>query len=197
MGIKPWKKIGDPETLFEVNKEKRMILQRFEDPHTQQIKDYTQLVTTRFASIVLALTEQREVLAVRQYRHAADQVLVELPGGNPKTPEQSPEETALDELFEETLGYKPKAIIKLNSDLLWINPALFKTPFHAFLALDCFQTKERPHQEEGEYVELVKIPLCQWLSMCVRGEIADSKSLAVTILALNKLGITLYDKTPN
>lgn len=190
MGIKLWKKIGGQEILFEVNG-KQIILQKFEDPHTYETKDYQQLVTTRFASIVIALTDNREVLAVKQYRHAADQILLELPGGNPKTPEQSPEETAIEELFEETMGYRAKKIIKLNSNLLWLNPALFKTPFHAFLALDCYQTREHAELEEGEYVELVKIPLNQWLSMCVRGEIVDSKSLAITILALESLGLKI------
>jgi len=55
---------------------------------------------------VLAVTGHRRVPLVRQFRPAQERVTLELPGGLMEGG-SSPEETAKNELFEET-GYRPK-----------------------------------------------------------------------------------------
>jgi ADP-ribose pyrophosphatase len=57
---------------------------------------------------ILALTEAGEVLLVRQWRHAAGQVLLEIPAGT-REPGESVEETARRELVEE-VGYEAGSV---------------------------------------------------------------------------------------
>lgn len=190
MEIKPWKKIGKSEVIAE-RRGKRLMLQKLEDPYTNQVEEFFQFSTTLYACIILPLTIDNNVLAVRQYRHGAHKVLLELPGGNPSTPEQTQEEVAEEELLEETSGYKAQKLIKLNDEPLWADPANFTVPFHAFLALSCRQTTERKKLDKGEYLELVKIPFNIWLSMCTNSEIVDAKSTVVTFLAIRHLGLKI------
>ena len=164
MAIRSWKKIGEPEILAK-KFGRRLVLQKFEDPYKNTVSEYSQFGGSLFACIFMPVTQEGQVLAIRQFRHGANRVLLELPGGNPKTPDQLPEGTAREELFEESFGYIPKRTIRLNFEPLWFDPASLVTPFYAFLGLDCLKTSKKGNLDEGEYVELVKIPFAQWLQI--------------------------------
>ncbi len=183
MEIKPWRKVGEPKILAS-NHGRRLISQDFEDPYTRKIDEYSQFAdATPFVSIVMPITPDNNVLAVRQYRKGADRIIVELPGGIPKTSQWSPVETALAELAEESTGYVPKTIISLSEAPLFFDPVSFSVPFYAFLAIGCVKTDSDSVPDEGEYVELLQIPVREWYSQCMSGQIVDAKSLAVTLLA--------------
>lgn len=190
MEVKPWKKIGDPEIIAE-RRGKRLVLQLLKDPNTNQVEEFVQFSTTIYACIVLPITVSGDVLAIKQYRHGCDKVLLELPGGNPTFPEQTLEDVAREELLEETSGYKAGELIRLNNVPLWADPVNFTAPFHAFLASNCYATEERKTVDKGEYLELVRIPFYTWLDMCCGGSIADAKSVVVTTLALKHLGLKI------
>src|SRR5690606_8277863 len=64
------------------------------------------------AAAVVALDADHNILLVKQYRIAADQVLLELPAGT-LYPEEPPEECAMRELQEET-GYKAASLQPLG-----------------------------------------------------------------------------------
>ncbi len=186
MKILPWKKIGEPEVLAK-SYGRRLFLQQFENPYTKEVATYSQFGGSAFSCIVMAITENNEVLATRQYRHGADRIILELPGGNPKNSEQSPEDVAREELFEESFGYVPNEITKLNPEPLWIDPVSFAFHFHAFLGLGCKQSDKKGKLDDGEYIELVKIPVKEWVDQCMNGTITDSKSVIVTMLAMRRL----------
>lgn len=184
--IRAWKKIGKPKIVIKKSR-LHLSVQKFEDPYSKTIVEYSQFGGPPFACIVLAVTPENKVLIIRQYRHGANKILLELPGGIPNSNDQPAEEVAKNELFEESMGYAPERIIKLNSEPLWFDPASFTVPFHAFLALGCIQTGKEVILDQGEYVELIKIPLEEWIENCMNGLITDSKSIAVTFLALKHL----------
>ncbi len=56
------------------------------------------------AVAILAITEDQQIILVRQYRYAVDGSLLEIPAGT-REPNESPIETADRELLEET-GYR-------------------------------------------------------------------------------------------
>jgi 8-oxo-dGTP pyrophosphatase MutT (NUDIX family) len=80
---------------------------------------------------VVAVTEARQIVLVRQYRHGLGRVDYELPGGVADDTDASPEASARRELLEET-GYgggdwRPFMVLSPN-------PALQSNLVHTFLA---------------------------------------------------------------
>ena len=133
--------------------------------------------------IVFALTGKNEVIAVRQFRYGANCFVIETPGGNIKgeITEENIRETAIAELLEET-GYRAETIISVGPPT-WFDPASFRVTFFPVLALNCEKIAE-PTPGRTEIIETVLIPLDKWIEMVRRGEICDSKTLAMTLFVL-------------
>lgn len=133
--------------------------------------------------IVFPLTRKEKVVAVEQFRYGVNEFVLEIPGGNIKGTE-SPEETARNELLEET-GYLSDEIHLLGRKI-YLDPASFDASFFPALALDCRRVK-KPHREKTEVMKTVLVPLDKWIEMIFFGEIRDAKTLAVSLLALEFL----------
>lgn len=141
--------------------------------------------STKTPVIVLPLTKDKKVVAIRQFRYGADEFILEIPGGNPK-PGQTPKECLLDELVEET-GYQPEEVVIFNSRV-WFDPASVRVRYIPCLALGCHWVKQfKP--DRTEVIEVVEIPFTEWCEMIKSGEIDDSKTLVVTLMVLFHLGI--------
>ncbi len=188
MKVKPWEKVGPVEVLAESHK-RRLITQKFRDPHNNQIREHSIFKPLqRFSCIVLGITSDEKVLAVRQFRKPVETVTLELPGGCPKFEGQSLELVAKEEFAEETGGYEPGKIISLGKKThRWFEPSGMDALYYSFLFLGCQKSNPQVQQDEGEYCELVAIPLPEWIKMCLSGEIVDSKSIVTTTLALPHL----------
>lgn len=123
-------------------------------PRTRETK---QVQAIRFADwvLVLALTANEEVVMVRQYRHGIERVCLELPGGLVDADDDSPALSARRELLEET-GYRADKIILLGE--CFPQPAVLSNKCFFYLAKNaaCAQPQ---HQDSGEDIEILKIPL--------------------------------------
>lgn len=141
-------------------------------------------ISTRPVVIALALTTDQNVILVRQYRHAADQEMTEVPGGLADG-DEPPEETARRELREET-GFTAGSVVRLTDQPVWFDPASVRTPFWPCLAQDCrLDTAWKPAADER--LEVLQFPLSEWIERIQRGEIMDAKSIVATFLALPHL----------
>lgn len=132
------------------------------------------------AVAVVALTDQNELLMVRQYRHPTGEILLEIPAGKRDLGE-SPLVCARRELEEET-GYRAQQWQILFS--------YFTTPGFSDELLYIATASELepgvPHTDEEEFIEVVTVPVDEALRMVYRGEIKDAKTI-IGILVLNRM----------
>lgn len=190
MAVRRWEKIGETEVVTDT-KYKQFTRDRWINPKTGKTEEYYFLGTEfgKTPTIIFAITSDHQVIAVKQFRHGAEEVLIEVPGGNPKTPEDTPEFVALKELEEET-GFRPGEIIVLGEEPMWFDPCSYKVGFYPVMAKDCEKVGDQA-LDETEDMECVLIPLDEWINMIHSGAIRDSKTIAVTFLALPHLGINI------
>ena len=116
-------------------------------------------------------------VTVRQWRHAAEHISVEFPGGVIDAGE-SPETAAARELAEET-GFIAGKMTKLGC--VSPNPALFKNHFHVYLAEDLIPTGEQK-LDDDELLSWELIPKDTLLDMFGSDDCAHA--LMGTALAL-------------
>lgn len=153
--------------------------------------DFYVLRGTTSPVIIFPLTCDRKVIAVNQYRFGAMDSIIEIPGGVIKEGEAA-DNTVKRELLEET-GCLADEIILLGKQV-WFEPSALATAFHPYLALGCRKVSELC-LESVELMETILIPLDEWIEMILAGEICDSKTIAVTFLALRELGLEVNPKS--
>jgi ADP-ribose pyrophosphatase len=173
-GPRPWTRFAS-ETLqncrvFSVQRV------RARSPRTGGEHDFYTIDASDWVNIV-ALTPDDCVVMVRQYRHGADRVTLETPGGM-VDPGETPEQAAARELLEET-GYAADEIVPLGG--VNPNPALFSNRLHGFLARGARRVREvRNESTEETHVELV--PLARLREEVRAGRVDHALVIAVAYL---------------
>lgn len=124
---------------------------------------------------VAVLTEEDEILLVRQYRYAYRQVLLEVPAGKLEKGEE-PFEAMRREQKEET-GTTGKNYRALGQ--LYPSPGYCSEVIHLWA---CRQDEQGERKlDEGEFLEVEKLPLRQAVEMVMQGEIKDAKTQAAIL----------------
>jgi ADP-ribose pyrophosphatase len=127
--------------------------------------------------VIVPVDEQGNLLLVRQYRHAANTHLLELPAGT-RDGDEPFEECAAREIREET-GMEAGALTRVGS--FYLAPGYSTEYMGVFLATDL---KHNPLEaDEDEFLSVEKMPVGQALEMAERGGMPDAKSLAALLLA--------------
>jgi 8-oxo-dGTP pyrophosphatase MutT (NUDIX family) len=106
-------------------------------PHTADTHPFFTIDADEWVNVV-ATTERGELVMVRQWRHGARKVTLEIPGGL-VDPGESPEGAAVRELLEET-GFAAPGVCRLGDANP--NPALFGNRVHTYLAENCERVAE-------------------------------------------------------
>jgi ADP-ribose pyrophosphatase len=120
---------------------------------------------------VLAFESPQKIILVKQYRYPIKQFTYEIPAGMLGIGE-NPLACVKRELEEET-GYRAANISKLVS--YWPTAAFSTEIIHLYVARDLVMT--RPHPDEDEFIEIVKVSPRQLEKWMRSGKIPDSKTL--------------------
>lgn len=129
------------------------------------------------AVAVVALTEEGEVVMVRQYRYPVGKTLLEIPAGKLEEGED-PLQCAQRELAEET-GHTARRWEPLLS--FYSSPGFCSEKMHLFLARELERAACSP--DEDEFLQVVRVPLEEALGLLWGGEICDAKSAAGLLAA--------------
>jgi len=121
------------------------------------------------------------VVIERQFRHAADQYLLELPAGRVE-PGENVLAAAKRELMEET-GYRAKKWTKLVR--YYASPGFVGEWMEIYLATGIVAGTAEP--EDDERIEVRLVPLSELVRMCTAGNIHDGKTLVGAMLYAERL----------
>ena len=111
------------------------------------------------------------VVLIRQFRHAADDFIYEVPAGR-LDPGESPEDCAGRELAEET-GYQADRLIPLT--MIYTTPGFTDERIHLFMASGLTAGVHR--READELLDLHPLPWSDVIGLVETGKIVDGKSL--------------------
>lgn len=129
--IRPWQKISSRPVgdfrIFTVRSDRKI------SPRTRQEHDFLVIDSVNWVNVI-ALTPDRQLVMVEQYRHGSNTVELEIPGGVMDAADATPEEAGQRELREETgyEGERPKIIGQV-----FANPAFMSNTCFTVLIENC------------------------------------------------------------
>lgn len=129
------------------------------------------------AAAVVPITEQGEVILVRQYRYPFSEVMLEIPAGK-LDPGEEPLACATRELLEET-GYEAEELESLG--VYYPSVAVMDEKIHLYLARGL--TFRAMNLDADEFLHVTKMPFQQLLEAVMRGEVPDGKTQAAVLKA--------------
>ena len=169
--IEPWKKIA--EKVEYVCRIFQVLSRQSASPISGEKHPYYVISTQNWVNVI-ALTEDKKVLLVTQFRHGTEKVSLEIPGGAVDAADPSPLEAAKRELLEET-GHAADHWHFLGQ--VQPNPAILNNLCYFFLA-----TGARPVAElkldESEELEVSQRDLKEIPEMIRSGKIQHALVVA-------------------
>ena len=129
--IKPWEKIGSRPLgdfrIFSLRADRKI------SPRTRQEHEFYVIDCVNWVNII-AVTPDRQLVMVEQFRHGSNTVELEIPGGMMDAADASPEVTGQRELREET-GYEGTRAQPIGK--IFPNPAIMSNTCFTVLIEDC------------------------------------------------------------
>lgn len=129
------------------------------------------------AAAVVPLTDEGNVICVRQYRYPFSEVMLEIPAGK-LDPGEEPIACAQRELLEET-GYQARELTPLG--VYDPSVAVLDEKIHLFLARGLTFRAQNP--DADEFLHVVELPLNALVDEILRGEVPDGKTQTAVLKA--------------
>lgn len=124
---------------------------------------------------IIAVTENRQVYMVRQYRRPFDESVLEVPAGKLEYGED-PLSCGIRELGEEA-GVTAKNMQHIGD--YYVSPGFCREVIHLYLATDLTPVKQ--HLDEDEFLDVLMYDLDELIDMVMNNQIHDAKT-AIAIL---------------
>ncbi|MEE1012721.1 MAG: NUDIX hydrolase [Clostridia bacterium] len=131
---------------------------------------------------VVAVTEDKQVILVKQYRKPIETAIYEIPAGK-LDPGEDHRTCGIRELEEET-GLKAENFTYLG----FIYPSPGFTDERTYMYLATGLTQGETHPDPDEYLDIVQLPLDRVAAMIMDNEISDAKTVAGILKAIKLLG---------
>lgn len=178
--LRPWRILSSDYRIQ--TKFLRLRADRVELPSGVVVENYF-IRESRGFCVVVALTPDENVLLVRQYKHGAGEIVVELPAGMIDA-DETPAACAARELTEETgfTGAAPEFV-----RTFFVDPTNATGRFHLFIVRNAVRTCE-PKFDVTEEIEVELAPLGELRAMALDGRIAGGSQVAAALVALAHLG---------
>jgi ADP-ribose pyrophosphatase len=169
--IQPWRQLSSRPLgnyrVFSVRQEFMV------SPRTGREHDFFVIDCANWVNVV-ALTPERQVVLIEQFRHGSNTVELEIPGGIIDAADASPEAAGTRELAEET-GYEGEPAVLVGE--VFPNPAIMSNHCYTVLARNCRLVK--PVQfDEGEDLATKLVPMEQVPELVAAGRIRHSLVVA-------------------
>ncbi len=165
--IKPWEKLSSRPAgdfrIFTIRSDRKI------SPRTKEEHDFVVIDCVNWVNVI-AVTPDRQLVMVEQYRHGSDTVELEIPGGMADAQDASPQATGLRELREET-GYEgenPRLIGEI-----FPNPAIMSNRCFTVLVENC-HCVHPVEFDHGEDLITRLIPLADIPHLVANGKIKHS-----------------------
>ena len=142
---------------------------RCRSPRTGQDHDFFVLETGDWVNII-PLTDEGQVVLIRQYRHGIADFTLEVPGGMVDATDPSPLVAARREMVEES-GYDSEDVAELGT--IHPNPALQPNRCHSFVARGV-RKLYTPTFDTTEETEVVLVPLADIPQLIREGHITHA-----------------------
>lgn len=165
--IRPWetlssKMLGDFR-IFTIRADHKL------SPRTHQEHDFFVIDCANWVNVI-AITPEKQLVMVEQYRHGTNTIELEIPGGVVDLADASPEATAQRELREET-GYEgdnPRIIGSVRP-----NPAIMTNTCYTVLINNC-QRRHEPQLDLAEDIVTRLMPVSEIPRLVSSGKIQHS-----------------------
>jgi ADP-ribose pyrophosphatase len=120
---------------------------------------------------VIAITEDKKIVLVKQYRKPCESELLEIVAGK-MDKNEDPLECAKRELSEET-GYHSENWEKIAS--FYTTPGYSNEFMNMYIARDVIKGKSHP--DEDEFLEIIEMDIKELIEKVKSGEIKDAKTI--------------------
>lgn len=126
---------------------------------------------------IAAITENKELILVKQYRAGVKDVLLEIPAGKLEKGENI-ELCGRRELEEET-GFCAGTFIKAHE--IFLSPAYTEEKIYLYVAKELY--RGNPNPDEDEFIETVAVPIDELKKMVTENKITDAKTIIAVLIA--------------
>lgn len=137
------------------------------------------------SAVIVPVFADKTVALVKQYRHAAEKYLWEIPAGSLEKGEDAKQGAARE--LEEEIGVTAETIEKLTE--FYVSPGFLSEKMFVFLATDLTETAQ--NLEADELLEVQRFSFDEAFEMIRRNEIEDAKTMVGLILAGQRFGFNI------